>query len=220
MGSAGYTRSGGRRRVTGVWPHPAVVIRLVSEIGSGRRRVTRSGPRIAVGEREKGCAGDRGIDRRDGPAERDGLRRMRRSRGLVVPPAPLYAVRAHRLLRLLAVPARERPCGRHRAPAHQELRAGRVVVLELRGGPDVRQRPGACPARAPSRRPAGARPGGPRTTRLAVEAPLTAVEAPLTAAEAPLTAAEAPLTRAGPVTVAAGLPGTSSWVFPRLGGVR
>src|SRR5258708_9665829 len=139
----------------------------------GSAGYTRSGrPDPAAGTREEGCAGDRGIDRRDGPAERDGLRRVRRSRGLVVPSAPLRAVRAHRLLRLLAGPARQRACGRLRAPADQELRAGRVMVLELRGGPDVRQRAGTGAARAPSRRPAGARPGGPPAPRLAVQAPL------------------------------------------------
>src|SRR5690349_7622339 len=132
----------------------------------------------AAGEREEGCAGDRGSDRPDGPAQRDGLRRVRRSRGLVVPPAPLYAVRAHRLLRLLAGPACQPPCGRRRAPADQELRAGRVVVLELRGGPDVRQRPGTGPARAPSGRPAGTRPSGPGTEGLAVAPPLAGALAP------------------------------------------
>src|SRR6266516_1802291 len=134
---------------------------------------TRSGrPDPAAGTREEGCAGDRGIDRRDGPAERDGLRRVRRDRRLVVPPATLYAVRAHRLLRLLAGPARQRARGGHRAPADPELRAGRVVVLELRREPHVRKRPGPGPARAPSRRPAGARPGRPRARRLAVPAAL------------------------------------------------
>ena len=111
--------------------------------------------------------------RRDGPAQWDGLRRVRRSRGLVVPPAPLYAVRAHRLLRLLAGAARQRARGGHRAPADQELRAGRVMVLELRGGPDVLKRPGAGPAGAPSRRPAGAGPGGPGAQGLAVAPALT-----------------------------------------------
>ena len=42
------------------------------------------------------------------------------------------AVRAHRLLRLLAVAARERACRAHRPPHRAELRAGRELVLGLR----------------------------------------------------------------------------------------
>src|SRR5580704_10988716 len=141
----------------------------------GSAGYTRSGwPHPAAGTPEEGCAGDRGIsDRRDGPAQRDRLRRVRRSRGLVVPPAPLYPVRAHRLLRLLARPARQCARGGDGSPADPQLRARRGVVLELRGEPDVLQRPGPGPARAPSRRPAGTWPGGPRAPRLAVPAALT-----------------------------------------------
>ena len=42
------------------------------------------------------------------PPSGDGLRRVRRRRRLVVPPAPLRPVRAHRLLRHLALAARDR----------------------------------------------------------------------------------------------------------------
>src|SRR6516165_12621253 len=135
---------------------------------------TRTGsPLRATRNPAEGCAGDRGIDRHDGPAERYRLCRVRGSPGLVVPPPALCAVRAHRLLRLLAGPACQRARGGHRAPDRPELRAGRGMVLELRGGPHVLKRPGAGPARAPSPRPAGARPGRARAPRLAVSAALT-----------------------------------------------
>ncbi len=65
-------------------------------------------------------------------------------------------------------PARERARGRDRPPAHPEFRAGRVMVLELRGEPDVRQRPGTGAAGASPGRPAGARPGRSGASGLAV----------------------------------------------------
>ena len=63
MGWAGYTRSGGRGRVTGNGLDPAAVSRLGSAAWSG-----------SSWEREEGCAGDRGIDGRYGAAKRNGLR--------------------------------------------------------------------------------------------------------------------------------------------------
>src|SRR5262249_34199460 len=135
-------------------------------------------PYPEAGEREKGCAGDRGTDRRDGPAQRDGLRRVRGDRGLVVPPAPMCPVGAHRLLRHLTVPARERPCGRDRAPGDPEFRAGRVMVLELCREPDVWQRPGPGAAGASPARPASARPGWPGAPGLADPAALAVQPVP------------------------------------------
>src|SRR5215472_16328920 len=64
--------------------------------------------------------------RRD--AERDRLRRVRGERRLVAAPAPVRPVRAHRLLRHLAVTARERARGRRWAPGHPQLRAGGGLV--------------------------------------------------------------------------------------------
>ena len=89
-------------------------------------------------------------------AERHRLRRVRRRRRLVGAPAPLRAVRAHRLLRLLAGPARERARGRDRPPDRAELRAGRGLVLGLRERGLLR-RPGARRPAAPPGRPDRAR---------------------------------------------------------------
>src|SRR5499427_763565 len=145
----------------------------------GSAGYTRTGkPHPEAKEREKGCAGDRGTDRRYGPAQRDGLHRVRGERRLVVPPAPVRPMRAHRLLRLLTGPAREPSCSRFRAPGDPEFRAGRVMVLELRREPDVRQRPGPGTAGASPARAAGARPGRPGTPRLAVPPALALPPAP------------------------------------------
>src|SRR6266566_1321986 len=56
-------------------------------------------------------------------AERPGLRRVPRFRRLVVSPAPLRALRPHRLLRLVALAAREPPCFRSAASGRPKLRA-------------------------------------------------------------------------------------------------
>ncbi|CAA9219279.1 MAG: Isopeptidase T, partial [uncultured Blastococcus sp.] len=99
------------------------------------------------------------------------LRGVRRGRRVVVPPPPLRAVRARRVLRLLPQPARPRPRGLLRPPGGPQLRARRGLVLELRhraaGG-----RGGAGPAAAPSRRPAGTGPARSGAGRLAVAAAL------------------------------------------------
>src|SRR6516225_5176194 len=86
---------------------------------------------------------------------------------MVVPSAPLRPVRPRRLLRLLAIAARQRARGRDRPPADPELRAGRRLVLELCGEPDVRLGPGTGPARSSPPRSAGARPGRPGPPGLA-----------------------------------------------------
>ena len=66
---------------------------------------------------------DRGY-RPFGAAEWDRMRRMRGRGRLVGSPAPVRAVRAHRLLRYLAHAARDRARFGHRAPVHPQLRAG------------------------------------------------------------------------------------------------
>src|SRR5438477_12672117 len=97
----------------------------------------------------------------------DRLHGVRGGRRLVVPPAPVCPVRAHRLLRHLAVTARERARGGHRAPGHPQLRAGGGLVLELCDRRVLRVRPGADPTGPPSPRPAGTRSGRPGAARLA-----------------------------------------------------
>ena len=83
------------------------------------------------------------------PAERDRLRGVRGRRRLVVAPAPVRPVRAHRLLRHLAVPARHR--------ALESRPATRSSAASSRGRPGSgptrtrtsTTRPGAGPAAAP-----------------------------------------------------------------------
>src|SRR3954469_5467118 len=67
----------------------------------------------------------------------------------------MCAVRPHRVLRQLAVTARLGARTRERAPGHPELRAGRGLVLELRGG-GLRQWTDAGTAARTSERPARA----------------------------------------------------------------
>src|SRR5260370_874505 len=98
---------------------------------------------------------------------------MRGERRVVVPPAPVRSVRAHRLLRHLTVPARERARRPDRTPDCRELRAGRGLVLELPGAGVLRARPATRPARTPSGLSAGARPGRTRATGLALPHSLT-----------------------------------------------
>src|SRR6478752_9664671 len=109
--------------------------------------------------------------RPDRGARRNGLRRMPGRRRVVVPPAPLRPVRAHRLLRQLTRAARQRPFATVGSPADPELRTGRGLVLELPGWA-VLQRPGPVPAAQPPGRPAGAGPGRARARRLAQPAAL------------------------------------------------
>ena len=78
--------------------------------------------------------GERPRPRPRSAAQRHRLRRVPRHGRLVVPPAALRALRPRRLLRLLAVPARQPPCGGRRAPDRPELRARRGLVLGLRRG--------------------------------------------------------------------------------------
>ena len=79
-------------------------------------------------------------------------------RGLVVPPASVCALRPCRLLRLVAVAAREPPRRGRAAPGRPELRARRGLVLGLRNrGVPRRSRPGS--AAPPPARPARSRTG-------------------------------------------------------------
>ena len=93
----------------------------------------------------------RASDRYLRDAERLGMRRVSRIRWLVVPPSSLRRLRPHRLLRLVAIPARQPPRGRRRSSGGPELRARRGLVLGLReralhGGPGVGSAP-PSPAR-------------------------------------------------------------------------
>ena len=118
-----------------------------------------------------GVHGDRSRHRSDRRAERSRLRRVPGDRRrLVVPPPALRAVRACRLLRLVAVAARQPARGGDRAPDRPELRAGRGLVLELR---DRRRSRRDCGSRrrtttrstSPSpARPAASRPTGSTTS--------------------------------------------------------
>ena len=104
---------------------------------------TRTGTRATSPARDGSCPGA-ATRCRVGPApwptngstrrctQRGRMRRVPRGGRVVAPPAPLRRLRAHRLLRQLAQPARQRarPPGR---PRHRpELRAGRGLVLGLR----------------------------------------------------------------------------------------
>ncbi len=88
--------------------------------------------------------------RPDRPAERHRLRGMRGGGRLVAAPAPLYAVRAHRLLRQLAGPARDRALQGDRPPGDPQLRAGRELVLVLPQRGLLRDGPRAARPAAPS----------------------------------------------------------------------
>ena len=97
---------------------------------------------------------------------------MPRQRRLVVPPAPLCSVWSHRLLRLIAEPARKRSCQSERPHSHKKFRARRGLVLRLRN----RRRHGrssVSAARAPSARAADAGSGRQCAARLAAPPPLT-----------------------------------------------
>src|SRR5947207_2005612 len=94
-------------------------------------------------------------------------------RRLVVPPATLRQVRPRRLLRLLAVTARERPRGGGGAPGRPELRTGRGLVLGLRTR-GLRRRSAARPAAPPPARSTGPRSGGPGAAGLAMAVALRA----------------------------------------------
>jgi hypothetical protein len=91
------------------------------------------------------------------------LRGMSRLWRLVATPTTVCRVRAHRVLRQLAQPARVCACEVFRSPCHPQFRAGRRLVLEL---PNERIHGGTTPrtAAASSRRPARswARRAGPR----------------------------------------------------------
>src|SRR5450759_3627611 len=68
-------------------------------------------------------------------------------------------MRAHRLLRLLAIAARKQACGRSRTSARTQLRAWRGVVLELRRRAVLRRSVACIPRASPDRA------AGPRTRR-------------------------------------------------------
>src|SRR5262245_36138693 len=94
------------------------------------------------------------------------MRGVHGQRRMVVSPSPVRPVRAHRLLRQLALAARERPLRRDRAPDHSKLRAWRGLVLERRdraGGRGAAARA----ARAASCRPADTWSRRPRARGLA-----------------------------------------------------
>src|SRR5690606_32497185 len=120
---------------------------------------------------------DDGRDRPHRCPERHGLPRVRRRGRLVGPPAPVRAVRPHRLLRLVSGPARDRALPRDRPPAGPQLRAGRGLVLGL---PHERAAGGPRPARtpAPAARPGGPRPRGAGPGGLARAPPLPAPPPP------------------------------------------
>jgi hypothetical protein len=97
---------------------------------------------------------------------------MPRQRRLVVPPAPLRALRSHRLLRLVAEPARKRSCQRERPHSPKKFRARRGLVLRLWN----RRRHGRSSvsgARAPSAQAADAGSCRQGAARLAAPPPLT-----------------------------------------------
>ena len=101
--------------------------------GAAEQAATRAS-RTRASRANQRTGGLNGWHTRDQPgrrAQRHRLRRVRERQRLVVPPAPLRGVRAHRVLRQLAVAARQRARGRRRAPADPQLRAGRGLVLEL-----------------------------------------------------------------------------------------
>src|SRR5438132_12251084 len=97
---------------------------------------------------------------------------MPRQRRLVVPPAPLRALRSHRLLRLVPEPARKRSCQSERPHSHKKFRTRRGLVLRLRN----RRRHGrssVSAARAPSAQAADAGSCRQGAARLAALPPLT-----------------------------------------------
>jgi hypothetical protein len=110
--------------------------------------------------------------RPQGPAEWSRLRRMPRLRGLVVPPPSVRALRPHRLLRLITIPARKSSCGRCGAPNHPKLRARRGLVLGLHVRA-VPRRSGPDSASTSPTRPAGARTQRSGAPRLDATAALT-----------------------------------------------
>ena len=133
--------------------------------GAPETSSARTAPRTRTGRRPHEQRGTRRRPVR--AAQRERLRRVRRGGRLVVPPAPVRPVRAHRLLRLVAVPARQRARQGGRPPGHPELRAARGVVLELPGRPAVRARTRTGAAAPPPAQPDHARPGRPGPRRLA-----------------------------------------------------
>src|SRR3984893_18732567 len=97
---------------------------------------------------------------------------MPRQWRLVVPPAPLCSLRPHRLLRLIAEPARKRSCQSARPYGHKKLRARRGLVLRLRNRRRL-GRSSLSAARAPSARAADAGSCRQGAARLAAPPPLT-----------------------------------------------
>src|SRR5215211_7576768 len=109
-------------------------------------------------------ADERPGDRPLGAAVGHRVRRVRGGRWVVVPPPPLRAVRARRLLRLLAQPARPGSRRVRRSPGGAQLRTGRGLVLGLldraaggRGGPRAAGEPPRRPARPRTARPGAGR---------------------------------------------------------------
>lgn len=81
------------------------------------------------------------------------MRRMPGGRRLVAPSTALRPMRAHRLLRLLSLAARQPPRSRCRSSPDPQLRTWRRLVLELQHRAVLR-RSVARPTRASSARPA------------------------------------------------------------------
>lgn len=100
-------------------------------------------------------------DRSRGTAERRGLRRLSGIRRLVVPPSSLRPLRPRRLLRHVALPARQSARGCFWTSGRPELRARRRLVLGLRERTLLsRPRPGPAapsPARSTSAGSKGSR---------------------------------------------------------------
>ena len=100
------------------------------------------------------------------PPERHRLCRVRRGRRLVGAPAPLRAVRAHRVLRLVPVAAREQaratPPGTRSCSPSSRVRAGSGITAprttttgRSSRNPTAIRSSRACPARANASRPTG-----------------------------------------------------------------
>ena len=102
---------------------------------------------------------------------------MPRQRRLVVPPAPLRALRSHRLLRLVAEPARNGTCQSDGPHSHKKLRAWRRLVLRLQNRRSA-GRSSVSAARAPSAQSTDARSCRQGAARLATPPPLSGMVTP------------------------------------------
>ena len=137
--------------------------------GRGHRKFRANVPRKPGRRRIDGSGAS---DRYSRFAERLWMRRVSRIRWLVVPPSSLRRLWPHRLLRLVAIPARQPARGHRRSPGGPELRARRGLVLGLRERA-LHRWPGAGSAPPSPARPARAGTYGSGAPRLGATVALT-----------------------------------------------